>query len=255
MIRLLIALLIGALSCFAADDSPQSQLLAIDSAFVGGHYSQVELLTLRLVQSGAPLTPEELSRVDLTAGYSLIMMNREPEAREYFRRALEVDPNLTLDPVQVSPKFRVVFDEVKANFQTGKSTESQIARPPGSHPPSSSAMLSNLIVPGSGQWHDGRHLRGAAFFLAQAASVGLLVWQINQLHDSHEDYLAETDPRRIADAYDAYNRDYTAAWGAGALVAAVYVAAQADLILFRPTVMNVQANRSVSPGILLTVRW
>ena len=174
---------------------------------------------------------------------------------DFFRLALGADPNLTLDPVQVSPKFRVVFDEVKASFQVGKSANMQTIHRPESLPPSPSAMLSNLIVPGSGQWRDERHVRGAAFFLAQAASVGLLVWQINQLHDSHEEYLAQTDPQRIADAYDTYNRNYAAAWGTGALAAVIYLAAQTDLILFRPTVMNMQANRSLSPGVTLSVRW
>ncbi len=255
MKQLLLALLLFSLSAFAADESTQKQLLAIDSAFVDGHYPQVELLTLRLLQSGAELNPDELSRVDLTTGYALIMLNREPEAREYFRRALEVDSTLTLDPVQVSPKFRMVFDDVKSNFRPDNPNGKPVMQSPLRRSPSTGAMLSTLIIPGSGQWRDGRPLRGAVLFAAQAASVGLLVWQANRLHESHEDYLAQTDPVLIRGAYDKYNRNYAGTWAAGVLVAAVYLAAQTDLIVLRPTLVENRADASIGPGVNLAFRW
>lgn len=253
----LAALLFFAVSCLAADDTVQSQLLAIDSAFVEGHYAQVELLALRLLQSDSPLAPNELSRVNLTAGYALIMMNREPEARDYFKRALDAEPTLTLDPVQVSPKFRMVFDEVKANYQSRNHRENPPNQKPASSPPEQRTMLSNLIIPGSGQWREGNHLRGAVYFLAQTASIAALVWQINELHDSHENYLAQTDPQSIANAYDAYSNDYALAWGAGVLAAVVYLAAQADLIVFRPEESSIEAgvNQRLNPQVKLTIHW
>ena len=259
MKRIFWALLFCAFSAHAEVTPVDSQLLAIDSAFVEGKYSQVELLTLRLLQSGAELSTQERSRVNLAAAYSLIMLNREPEAREYFRGALAAEPDLTLDPVQVSPKFRVVFDEVKAEFQRTQaaSLREEKRAEIANRFPSQSAVLSNLIVPGSGQWRDGRKLRGAAFFLAQAATAGVLVWRIQEMSDSRADYLAQTDPSRIEETYDIYNSDHTLAWGAGILTAVVYLAAQADLILFRPNESPVRLATSLQSGmrIGMTIRW
>jgi hypothetical protein len=254
---LVILILLYGLPSFAAD-SIQSQLLAVDSAFVQGEYPQVELLTLRLLQGNPDLTSQERSHLNLTAAYALIMMNRETEAREYFRNALDAEPDLTLDPVQVSPKFRMVFDEVKSSYSAKHDNATPLmARQPVHQPPAQRIMLTNLIIPGSGQWREGRRLRGAAYFLAQAAAVGVLVWRIDEMRDSHSDYLAQTNPQRISDRYDTYNRDYNLAWGAGILTGLVYLAAQADLILSRPASLPVQMELGTNstPSIKLSVHW
>ena len=257
--RLLLAgFLFTLLPCLALADATQAQLLEIDSAFVQAQYSRVELLGLRLLQTDVKLSPQERSHVNLTSAYALIMLNREAEAREYFRHALDAEPNLILDPVQVSPKFRLVFDDVKAQHRPPDADVKSVDGGPVAIPfPSRQALLSNLIVPGSGQWREGHHLRGAAYFVAQAASVALLISQIEKLRDSHEDYLAQTDPARIPHAYDDYNHDYNLAWGAGLLTAAVYLAAQADLILFRPREIpvHVELDQSGNIGLRLALRW
>ena len=253
---IILTLILFASSSMGDDGTTQAQLLAIDSAFVRGDYSEVELLTLRLLQSNAELTLQERSRVNLTAGYALIMQDRENEARECFRRALDAEPNLMLDPVQVSPKFRVVFDEVKSNYQNGKlaSTSTTLSEPVG---PSRKALLANLILPGSGQWLEGRRFRGGIVFLAQAAAVGVLIWRIDEMRDAHADYLAQTDPRLISARYDDYNNDYALAWSAGALVGAVYLAAQTDLLLYRDNAKEIGflPFTDSGQGITLNVRW
>ncbi len=255
--RLLLAL--GFFICMTMSgmaQTTQGQLLAIDSAFVKGQYQEVELLTLRLLQSPAELTPRERSRVNTTTGYALIMQGREQEAKEYFRRALDAEPNLALDPVQVSPKFRVVFDEVKAAHQVANPQRKSepMLRESG---PSRRALISNLIVPGSGQWREGHPIRGSIFLLAQAASVAAFIYELQQARDAHADYLAESDPVRIRDAYDTYDQHYQLSWGAGALMGLVYVAAQTDLILYR----NPEQDITIRPvlgqelGVGLSVRW
>jgi hypothetical protein len=234
-------LLIFALSLIllaaAARANPAPDLLAVDSAFVNGQYEAVELLGLRILNGGDSLTGDERARVNLTCGYALIMLGRENEARTYFSHALDAVPGLILDPVQVSPKFRVVFDEVKASRRNDErgtmKTGERIAKDPvrsNVRPPSSQPLLSNLILPGSGQWQEGARLRGALVFTVQAAAVGAFIWRLSEARDSHEDYLAETDPARIAAAYDTYDRDYRWAWTTGIAMGLVYIGAQADLI-------------------------
>ncbi|RPH92464.1 hypothetical protein EHM69_12720 [candidate division KSB1 bacterium] len=217
-------------AAFAQPSTPD--LLAVDSAFVNNEYERVELLTLRILQSGVKLTEDESARLNLTAGYALIMLGRESDARSYFSRALDAVPNLTLDPVQVSPKFRVVFDDVKA------------ARPkPGTEPkPDTTAVLqgltkqdrqawlSNLILPGSGQWKMGKRTRGAIIFGAQIGTLGWMIKEIIEMQDSRAEYMAETDPVKMRDKYNDYNRNYQNAWIAGISAGVIYIAAQADLV-------------------------
>ena len=236
ILLVLLALVLTFLPLFAANDAIQTQLLAMDSAFVKGHYSEVELVALRILQSAMELTLQERSHINLTAGYALIMMNREHEAREYFDHALDAEPDLTLDPVQVSPKFRMVFDEVKAQHQNSEQVipyDDRTIKVSPLQPASRRSLISNLIIPGSGQWREGHHVRGAAFLLAQAASLGVWIWQMDQTRDSHAKYLAQTNAQRIADTYNEYNQDYALSWATGALAGIIYLAAQADLILLR----------------------
>lgn len=254
----------------AAQPASQSDLLAVDSAFVDGRYEQVELMTLRILQGDAELTPDETARLNLTAGYALIMLGRESEARSYFNHALDAVPDLTLDPVQVSPKFRVVFDEVKAARPAAVGSTDQESASDQSvqqntfdrttqqavHVTPQSQVM-NLIIPGSGQWREGHPVRGVLVFGLQAAALGVLIWQLNELDDSRGDYLAETDPARISAAYNNYNDHYQAAWGAGVAAGLVYLAAQADLAFLTPAHARPAALQVVPTpsGMGLCLRW
>ena len=101
----------------------QSQLLAIDFGICQGAISGSRTVHAAAAARPRRATPQERARVNLTAGYALIMQGREQEAKEYFARALDAEPNIVLDPVQVSPKFRVVFDEVKGRSSSRHSAE------------------------------------------------------------------------------------------------------------------------------------
>jgi hypothetical protein len=268
---LCIVLLVCSLVSYAQS---QPDFLAVDSAFVKGDYEKTELLALRILQGDSSLRPEVRARLNLTCGYALIMLGHESDARTYFNHALDAVPDLTLDPVQVSPKFRVVFDEVKAarpapvapdtnrRVRGGRSADMLVKvddyyeqpQPRSSSSILRTAMLTNLIVPGSGQWQEGRRLRGAFFFGAQVATVAVLLTRISAMHDSRTDYLAESDPTRISNAYGKYNRDYQWTVAAGIATGLVYLAAQTDLILSRPR----QLRMSVGPsdrGLELALRW
>lgn len=264
---MIIRFLLGIVLLFpiaAAAQPAAPDLLAVDSAFVKGEYERVELLTLRILQGDAELTANEAARLNLTAGYALIMLGRETDARAFFAQALDAAPDLTLDPVQVSPKFRVVFDEVKAEHARRRAAHRAAADSAGvsaalwtgrARPQS---LLLNLALPGAGAWREGHRLRGAATLAVQAAAAGVLVWRVGEMRDSRADYLVQTDPARIGAAYDDYNRDYRTVWAAGILTGAIYLAAQADLIFLKPRVAH-KPQAALTPlpsgGVQFAVRW
>ncbi|HEY3293952.1 MAG TPA: hypothetical protein VGL38_00785 [bacterium] len=228
-------------------------LQAVDSAFASAQYEKTELLALRILQGNSALTADQRAQLNLFMGYAAIMLGHDEDARTDFARALDAVPNLTLDPVQVSPKFRVLFDEVKTAHRTGRSSEeSQLLQ----HPSLRTARLTNLLLPGSGQWQEGYPWRGAVVFGLQAATVAALIYEAGQMHDSREDYLAQTDPARVRSGYDRYNRDYRATWMTGIAASLVYLAAQADLVWLRPHIQTVRITLAPQPGgVALAIAW
>ena len=66
-----------------------------------------EALTLGLTGS------DNISKAHRFLAYSYVALNKREKARTSFKKALQVDPGLTLDPVYVSPKIIEIFQEVK----------------------------------------------------------------------------------------------------------------------------------------------
>ncbi|MBI5058740.1 hypothetical protein HZB60_03030 [candidate division KSB1 bacterium] len=263
---LILVSLLGLWSCALADER---DLLAVDSAFVNGDYAQVELLALRLLQADTGWTVDARARVCLAAGYSLIMLDRAAEARHYFEQALDAVPDLTLDPVLVSPKFRTVFDDVKA---------AHVARRPREDPPPTSAMdrgsstavpasdaLSprrrgavalNLLLPGAGHLRMQSPLRGAWWFVAEAGAVAFCASELARAREARQDYLRATDAADIERKYEDYNSAYRMSWISGGIAAAVYVASQLDLALVqRRPIALACAQQQGTPTLGLRIAW
>jgi len=217
-----------------ASASPEGLRQAVDSAYAKGQYEQVELMVLRAQAQINELPVADRSAINVTAGCAMIMLEREADARVYFRNALEADPTLHLDPVRVSPKFRVVFDDVKASFRADEnsSAKAQITSPLLQGPRPSSVLI-NLLLPGAGQWNEERKLKGAAFFLTQSATVAAMIWRLDVLDKSRHTYVRERNAALVTSDYNRYARDMPTAWYAGIATGIVYLAAQADLALGR----------------------
>ena len=212
----------------------------VDSLFAAGEFEQVELVMLRLGDDQGELSDEEFASIETTAGFAMIMLDREVDARKYFSDALKLNPDLTLDPVTVSPKFRVVFDEVKTTMLAESVQPPEIVYR-GARP---SSRLFNLLLPGAGLIREGS-LRGTVYLAAQAVSLYLLIDQLDKTSDSRAFYLAQTERSAISSAYNDYNRDYKTAWKYGVLCGVVYFAAQADLALYRQPLNDEEDELSI----------
>jgi len=175
---------------------------------------------------------DEFANLQVTAAFSMIMLDRETEARQFFTRALEAMPSLTLDPVLVSPKFRVVFEDVKAAFQENERTK-PLALYRGAD---TKSHLFNLVAPGAGQLREGKTVEGICLLAVEAAAVGLWIHQLGVTSDSRAVYLAQTEPDAISRAYDDYDSDYRMVWTYGIASGLVYLAAQADLAFLKTKV-------------------
>lgn len=204
----------------------------VETAFAQSDYERVELFALRRIAEIGTLPRDDQVEVNLIVAYSLIMLDREHDAREWFRRAIDAKPTLRLDPLQVSPRFRTVFDDVKTTYAPANRpapTDSLLV----SHGPRRSSVLINLALPGLGQWREGKRLRGTALIALQTVAAGVWVWRMAELRDSRDRYVSQSDRNRIRQDYEAYDADFRAAWVSGLVAGAVYVGIQTDLALLR----------------------
>ncbi|NUO19690.1 hypothetical protein HUU59_09605 [bacterium] len=219
-----------------------------ESLFHAGDYERVELLALRSANS-LDLSESDRVTLELLGGYSLIMLEREEDARTHFQRALDLDSTLTLDPVQVSPKFRVVFDDVKSEWQlqrslrvpkirTVETTESRRAR--------TESHIMNLFAPGAGFLSEREHLRGAVHLIAQTALTALWLSELKQNNDARKKYLDADSSSQAVDLYREYDDHHRRMWAFGLAAAGVYLASQLDLTLWRasktPVTVSASAN-------------
>ncbi|NIQ39960.1 MAG: LysM peptidoglycan-binding domain-containing protein [Proteobacteria bacterium] len=58
-------------------------------------------------------TREDMSKAQRFLAYSYVALDQPDNAKDSFRQALRVDPDLQLDPVYVSPKIIEIFEEVR----------------------------------------------------------------------------------------------------------------------------------------------
>ncbi len=79
--------------------------------FMGDYIGSVKNLK-KAVASGLTKN-DDISKAHRFLAYSYVALNDREKAKDSFRQALRVDPDLQLDPVYVSPKIMEVFEEVK----------------------------------------------------------------------------------------------------------------------------------------------
>lgn len=205
-----------------------------DSLFHAGDYERVELLTLRAANNPELPDTQRIS-LELLGGYSLIMLNRETDARVHFQRALEIDSTLSLDPVQVSPKFRVVFDDVKSEWLTRRIQNipsSRVREVAGWRHASSESHLLNLILPGAGFLNERQSVRGVVHIIAQTAITALWLSELSQNNSARKEYLA-ADSSQVQPLYKTYDDHHRRMWTYGLAAAGIYLASQVDLTIWR----------------------
>jgi hypothetical protein len=217
---------------------------AVDSAFAQGRFEQVELIVLRANQVMDSLPVDERVDICLKAGFAMIMLDRISDARAFFIRALDANPTTQLDPIRISPKFRMVFEEVKSTYRP-RAAEINAIRGRNVMPArKSSTTIMNLFLPGSGQWSEGRRVRGATTAAIQIVMAGWFAIQLSQFQKARDDYFRITDPARVSATFDAYHREYQRAWEIGIAAGLVYLGAQVDLAMTHPPELK-EASQSL----------
>lgn len=150
--------------------------------------------------------------------FSYVAFGDKLKAKEQFRKALVLDPNLELDPATVSPKIIKVFEEVKSEISV-KPPIPPVVQPtepvigPRGGISTFGATARSCCLPGWGQMYKGEGSKGKKLMIYSGIAFGTaLISQVisNNKHNVYLD-VEPGDTDEMAQAYNSYKFWYNAA--------------------------------------------
>lgn len=232
MRRLVLVLAFAAVPVAAQPVDPADLVRAMRDAVARLDDATAEARAREALARYEALTPDQLVEVHSTLGILLHARNEAIEARRQFEAALSLRPDLTLDPLLVSPKTVDFFDEIRAEVApvSGEPTRGSAIRYVRVEDPRPGAALRSLAVPGWGQFEKGDRGRGLAFTTAWGVGlVGTLGAHLARA-DARRAYLDAETPEEATVLYPAYNRWHRARAGFAIGTGVVWAAAVVDAL-------------------------
>jgi len=170
------------------------------------------------VLSEPGITRADSLRVSKLHAFSLIALGRNRQAETVFMRLLEQYPNLELDPSEVSPKIRAVFDEVKMN---------SAARPVPMPARVDTVRLRqpvplSILVPGISQLQAHKYAKGYALLGSTVLSLAGLGASHVAYNRARSEYLSASGSQQVLDKYETANAWYRARIALAGTTAAVW---------------------------------
>jgi tetratricopeptide (TPR) repeat protein len=158
---------------------------------------------------------KQLKQVDQVEAYkylafSYVAFGDRNKAKETFKKALALDPQVELDPATVSPKIIKVFEEAKSEMAkvtpTPKPPVVEPEKPPTARAEVStfSATWRSCCLPGWGQMYKGDGSKGKKIMIAAGLTGGLSIISITVREITYNNYL-DADPHNPDEIKDAYN--------------------------------------------------
>ncbi len=212
-------------------------IMEIQQAYDQFKYDEVIFLSRQALNAVPPPVQTEQVQIYMYLAYAHISLGQKQEAQKDFEMALDLDPNLKLDPIYVSPKIISIFEEVKnASAAEGIEqrkliSESMLFK----KTLQSNAAWRSLILPGWGQFYKGQRAKGITVLAAHTLNVGTLVFAHLRMQQAHDDYLKARDLPTIESTYDRYNKFYKLRKYFALSTAAVWLYAHLDAALTDPS--------------------
>jgi tetratricopeptide (TPR) repeat protein len=142
--------------------------------------------------------------------FSYVAFGNNAKAKEQFKKALILNPDLELDPAVVSPKIIKVFEEAKSEMarETPPVIEPEPEPEPKPEPqlkqPSMfGALWRSCLLPGWGQKYKGESKKGSQLMIAAGVTFGLSAVSITLMELSHSSYL-DVPPNNVDEMNDKY---------------------------------------------------
>jgi tetratricopeptide (TPR) repeat protein len=118
--------------------------------------------------------------------FSYVAFGDKAKAKEQFKKALVLEPSLTLDPATVSPKIIKVFEEAKSEMEIVSPTTPVVepTKPPVAKQEvsTSGAMMRSCCIPGWGQMYKGHSSKGKKIMIASGITFGASLYNIASIN-------------------------------------------------------------------------
>lgn len=223
----ILALLLCLLTAHGASAQPASAdvVADIEEAYRQLDYDEAAAIARNALDNYGDFTVRQLAEIHTFL--ALIAYNRGElaGARRQFLSALQLAPDLELDPILVPPKIQQYFSDIRSEQgSAGQDVAEVVTRYVLVRDPRPEAALRSMLLPGWGQLHKGHSTKAYAFAgLFGASAAGAVLAHVRRSH-AKDRYEAASTVREAVEFYGPYNAWHRARAGfirAGALVWAV----------------------------------
>lgn len=206
----------------------------------------------RAALAGEALRLDQRTELHTLLAIIAFTQNEVEAARRAFNLALDLTPDLQLDPLLVSPKILAFFDEVKQTRRPvrpeGEGEAEANLRYVVVRDVRTDAALRSMLLPGWGQLYKGETVKGwtlAGLFGGGAAASAYAHLRWLRARDA---YLEEGDPDLIASQYRTADAWFKVRNNLAVGVAGVWLVSYVDALLHGPPAPPRTARLSVLPG-------
>ncbi len=215
-IIVLILLVVGI--CLSQQVSGDSLLKMLERAklyYNSGEYERAIRELESALQYLKQLNKNEQVEAYKYLAFSYVAFGDRERAKEQFKKALSLDPNLELDPATVSPKIIKVFEEAKAETVITPPQPPQVQPQPikpakpeiqPRKPSTTGALMRSCCLPGWGQIYKGENSKGKRLLISAAIAFPTTLIASSITEVKHKKYL-EVEPDNESEMDQAY-REY-----------------------------------------------
>lgn len=208
-LRIVVLAIVFCSPCQLMSQNNEGHLLEeIRAAYNQLKYVEAEIKAKAALEKYENFTPSQLTEIHKLLGLVYYSQNKPIEARRHFEAALNLTPDLELDPMFVSPKIVDFFKQIHAERDTRnhriENTDAPV-RYVVQQDPRPAAALRSMLLPGWGQYYKGE--KNKAWLLAGLWTAGITGTIISHFarEEAEDRYLSETSPDDIVSRYNRFN--------------------------------------------------
>lgn len=179
----------------------------IQKAYSELNYTEAEIKAKSVLENYQNFTASQLTEIHKILGLVYYSQNKPAESRRQFELVLSLNPDLSLDPLFVSPKILEFYNQIKDDWlsKNAQNTVDNPVRYVLVHDPRPAAALRSMLLPGWGQVYKGEKRKG--LILSGLWGVGVIGSLATHLarQDAEDKYLSETNPAKIDSRYNTFN--------------------------------------------------
>lgn len=201
--------------------------------------------------------PAQLADIHALRALVFFEQGNNKRGEEHLALALQLDPNLQLDPIFFSPQIRQRLEELHPKIVALGKANVPAVRYIVVPDPRLEAAWRSLLLPGWGQRYKGQKTKGRLFSIAAVTLAGATITSHILRERAEKRYSEASEETEIKSRYDTFNRYHLlrnnlalalgVVWGAAAMEALIVrVEPQAEKLGFVPSLHLRPTSASLS---------